>query len=184
MTRSIHPLALAAALPALALALGGCGGGGSSAEPAATATVATPATTARAAATAAQTTLGKAAYDRRMQRLGQRLAVSVDRMFPLVEAQPGTDVSRQSVAKLERTRAVVTSVATDLASITPPSPIRAAHQHLLNGLTVFGGELDELIRVLQEGTSKPFGEYAKFDGLRAIARATKEIERKGYEIGS
>jgi hypothetical protein len=184
MVRPLHSLALAAALPALALTLGGCGGGGgTSVEPAATTTIATATTTTRAAA-AASTRLGKDAYDRRMQRLGRKLAVSVDKMFPLVEAQPGTDVSRESVAKLQRTRAVVTSVATDLSAITPPTPIRAAHQHLLNGLTVFGGELDELIRVLQEGTSKPFGEYAKFDGLRAIARATKEIERKGYAIGS
>jgi hypothetical protein len=108
----------------------------------------------------------------------------VNRLFPLVESRPGTDVSKESVAKLQRTRTVVTRVTAGVASIVPPAPIRAAHERLLSGLSAFGGELDVLIEVLQKGTSKPFGEYTKFNGLLAIARATKEIQTKGYAIAS
>ena len=176
MARLVHSFVLAVAICALALTLGGCGSGGTTANRAATETTAT--TGALGAA------LPRDAYDRRMRQLGHRLAVSVDSLFPLVEAQPGTDVSKETVGKLQQTRSVVTSVATDVSSISPPAPVRAAHEHLLNGLTTFGTELDELIRVLQKGTTHPFGEYTKFNGLLAIARATKEIERKGYAIGS
>jgi hypothetical protein len=181
MAVSLHSFALTAALPVLALSLAACGGGEKTASE--SAATATSATTVALTVTEA-TPLAKDAYDRRMQLLGRRLAVAVQRLFPLVEAQPGTDVSKESVAKLARTRATVTKVAVGVSSISPPAGVRAAHQHLLNGISTFGGELDELIRVLQEGTSKPFGEYTKFDGLRAIARATKEIENKGYTIGS
>ena len=70
-----------------------------------------------------------------------------------------------------------------MAAIAPPAPVRDAHQRLVEGLTAFRAELDDLIYVLEKGTTKPFGAYTQFNGLRTIAKARAEIERKGYAIG-
>src|SRR5581483_4873898 len=127
--------------------------------------------------------LGKTAYDRTMKRLGTRLVGSVEGLFPLVEAQPGSDASKASLVKLEKTRAVVTQVMARVAGIAPPAPIRSEHQQLLQGIASLGGELDKLIQVEQKGTSKPFGTFARFDSLRTIAKARSAIVKKGYAIG-
>jgi hypothetical protein len=132
---------------------------------------------------AAKVALGKAAYSRRMQRDGRQLAGSVEKLFPLVEAQPGTEVAKESIAKLRRTRAVVTNVTDDVAAMVPPLPVRPAHARLVKGLTRFGAELDGLIDVLENGTTKAFGAYAQFKSLRTIAEARAEIEDMGYTIG-
>jgi hypothetical protein len=127
--------------------------------------------------------LDKAAYERTMRRLGAQLIGSVEALFPLTEAQPGTDVSKQTLAKLERTRTVVTSVMARAAGILPPPPIRAEHRRLLQGISALGRELDNLIQAEEKGPSQPFGLYARFNSLRAIAKATTAIEKKGYKIG-
>ena len=167
-----------AAVAGLVVTVAACGGGGGGGGQ--TTGASAPATTAPRTATVA---LGKAAYDRIMRRDGRQLAGSVAGLFPLVEAQPGTDVAKASIAKLQRTRAVVTNVTNDVAAITPPAPVGPAHERLVKGLTRFGAELDELIYVLEKGATKPFGAYARFESLRTIAKARAEIERKGYAIG-
>jgi hypothetical protein len=161
------------ALTLIAVTLAGCGGGKSVHE-SASPTVTIPQT---------KVTLGKLAYERTMSRLGRQLVVSVEALFPLVEAQPGTDVSKATLTKLARTRAVVTTVMARVAGIAPPAPIRAEHQRLLRGISALGGELDNLIQVEEKGASKPFGLYARFISLRTIAKARTAIEKKGYAIG-
>jgi hypothetical protein len=159
----------------LAAALAGCGGNAKQAQlPASTAVTAPQKTVA----------LSKSAYDATMRQLGRRLAISVEGLFPLVESQAGDDTTKASVAKVESTRAVATSVMTRVAAIAPPGPIRAEHRRLVKGLSDFRDELDDLIRVLQDGGgSKPFESYSRFAGLRTIARARDDIELKGYAIG-
>jgi hypothetical protein len=171
---------VAAAIAFLAVTLAGCGGSTSSSK-----TASQPAATTTAATTTPvkKVVLGKLAYDRRMKQLGAQLAGSVQHLFPLVEAQPGTKVSKLALAKLRRTRAVVTSVQASIAAIAPPAEIRTEHQKLLQGVSALGGELDALISVEENGTSKPFGDFAHFDSLRSIARARNAIEKKGYPIG-
>ncbi len=171
--RRTYPLA--ATLAALVAVLSGCGGGGKSAQ---TTTSVPTVTTAQNAVS-----LDKDAYDRTMKQLGRQLAGSVQSLFPLVEAQPGTAASKASLVKLQRTRAVVSQVTNKVAHIAPPKPIRAEHEELLQGLSALGGELDQLIRVEQKGTTKPFGQYARFLSLRTIDKARKSIEKKGYTIG-
>ena len=86
--------------------------------------------------------LGKAAYTRRVRRDGKQLAARSKRLFPLVEAQPGTDVAKESVAKLQRTRAVVTTVDKRRLRDRAARAVRPAHERLVKGLTRFGSELD------------------------------------------
>lgn len=170
-----RPFLVAAVLALLAVTLAGCGGGGGKAvHPSASTTVTIPPQT---------TPLSKAAYERTMARLGKQLAGSVEGLFPLVEAQPGTDVSKANLAKLEKTRAVVTTVTARVAAIAPPAPIRAEHQRLLRGISALGGELDRLIQVEEKGTSHAFGIYTRFTSLNAIAKARTAMEKKGYKIG-
>src|SRR5438105_5806824 len=135
---------VAAMLVTLAVTVAGCGGGGKSVEQSATNTVTTP--------TQKKVTLGKLAYERTMARLGKQLVGSVEGLFPLVEAQPGTEVSKATLTKLQTTRAVVTTVMARVAAIDPPSPIRAEHRQLLQGISALGGELDALIQVEEHGT--------------------------------
>jgi len=127
--------------------------------------------------------LGKDAYDAAMRRLGLRLGRSVQSLFPLVEAPPGTEVAKATVAKLRRTRAVVLDVTAGVAAISAPPAIRDPHRRLLKGLESLRAELDELIHVLEVGTKRPFGSYTTFTALRTIARARNEIEGKGFAIG-
>ena len=161
----------------LAMTLGGCGGGGSGKT-----TVDQSASTSTTIRHPKPVALGKAAYERTMKRLGTQLARSVEHLFPLVEAQPGTDVSKETVMKLEATRAVVTTVGAKVAAIAPPAPIRAEHQRLIQGISDLGGELDRLIQVEEKGSSQAFGIYARFRSLGRIAKATEAIQKKGYAI--
>jgi hypothetical protein len=163
-------------LAIVSVTLAGCGGGKMGTQPTTTAT--TP---------HKPVALGKAAYERTMKRLGNQLVRSVEGLFPLVEAQPGTDVSKETVARLTKTRAVVTNVTARVAEIAPPSAIRAEHQQLLRGVSALGRELDSLIDVEEHGPPaggpKAFGVYARFNSLRTIAKATKAMAKKGYQVG-
>jgi len=162
-------------LALLAVTLAGCGGGGGKAvHPSASPTVTIPPKT---------VTLGKVAYEQTMARLGNQLVGSVEGLFPLVEAQPGTDVSKETLAKLAKTRAVVTTVMARVAAIAPPAFIRAEHQRLLQGISALGGELDRLIQVEEKGSSRAWGTYARFRSLNTIAKARTAMEKKGYAIG-
>jgi hypothetical protein len=179
-----RPCLVGAALAAVAFALAGCGGSGRTVQQSTSVTTSASATATATLSTPKETVaLGKTAYERTMRQLGRRLAGSVQGLFPLVETQPGTDISKETVAKLQRTRAVVTSVLAKAAAIAPPEPIRHEHQRLLQGISALGGELDELINVEEHGTSRAFGLYARFPSLRTIARARSAIEKKGYAIG-
>jgi len=158
----------------LAVTLAGCGGAKTvqkSPPPTATTTPQKP------------VALGRDAYDRTMKQLGTQLVGSIERLFPLVEAKPGSEVSKESVAKLQRARAVVTDVMGRVAGIAPPAPIRAEHQRLLEGIASLGRQLDKLIEVEENGAPAPFGTYARLDSLRTIAKARLEIVKKGYAIG-
>jgi hypothetical protein len=172
---------VAIVLAMLAVTLAGCGGGGKTAHQSTTSTGTSTSTT---VTTPHKTVaLGKVAYERTMKRLGSQLIGSVDRLFPLTEAPPGTEVSKATLAKLAKTRAVVTNVTARIAEIAPPAPIRAEHQQLLRGVSALGEELDRLIEVEEKGTPKAFGIYAHFNSLRTIAKASSAIEKKGYAIG-
>ena len=161
---------LAAAV--LAVTLAGCGGKQVQQPPAPTVTI--PHKTVH---------LGRQAYKRTMTQLGRQLSHTVERLFPLAEALPGSDVNKEAVAKLMTARAVVADVMARVAGIAPPAPIRAEHQRLLDGISALGGELDKLIQVEEKGASNPFGTYTRFASLRAIAKARAAIMKKGYGIG-
>ena len=161
----------------LVVTLAGCGGGktgGKTVQQSASPTVTIP---------HKMVALGKQAYDRTVKRLGRQLSGSVAHLFPLVQAQPGSAMNKESLVKLRSTRAVVTNVMATLAGIAPPAPIRAEHQRLLQGVSALGGELDTLIQVEEKGAPKPFGTYSRFVSLRTIAKARSAIEKKGYAIG-
>jgi hypothetical protein len=178
------PFSFAGIVVALSLALVGCGGaskpvGVSTAQKA-------PSSASTSAAPAARThALGKAAYDAKMRMVGRRFSVSVEGLYPLVEAPRGSEANRETVAKLKRTHAVIASLVATVGTIEPPTSIRAAHGRLLEGLKDFGDELDQLMAVVERGNygSKPLSTYVRFPGLITIGQARAAIEKKGYAIG-
>lgn len=171
----MKPTCLVAAT--LVMSLAGCGGGGGGKA------VQQPASVPTVTISQNAVTLGKQVYDQTMKRLGRQLGGSVAQLFPLAQAQPGSDVNKQSLEKLKSARAVVTSLIVKIGNIAPPAAIRPEHQRLLQGLSALGGELDTLIQVEENGGSKPFGAYTRFLSLRTIAKAKTAIEKKGYAIG-
>jgi hypothetical protein len=171
---------------ACVLALAGCGGSG---HPAAT-TTSQPggagATTTSAQTAPAQlhrVVLGKAAYEKAMQRLGRSLSVSLENMFPLADDGPGSAETTAALVKVRATRATIAHIGVTLQAIVPPKPVRADHARLISAVGDLRGELDTLISVLQTGGSKRLGAYTEFKALSEIALASTAIEKKGYAIG-
>jgi len=118
-----------------------------------------------------------------MKRLGNQLVGSIEGLYPLVGSPAGSDNAKETVRKLEKTRAVVTIVSARIAEIAPPAPVRAEHARLVRGVSALGRQLDKLIEVQEKGTLRDFGIYSHFASLITISRATKAIQKKGYAIG-
>ena len=118
-----------------------------------------------------------------MRRLGRTLSVSVEGLFPFVDGAPGSEANKQSAAKVEKARAVVTSVGKRLAAITAPKPVRPDHRRLIKAVETLGIELDMLTHKLQKGDSKPLGTYLRLQGLQTVAKVVADIKQKGYAIG-
>ena len=156
--------------------LSGCGDGKKG-------TTTSPAASTSSSAPVRAVGVSKAAYVATMQRLGQRLAKSMASMYPLVEDGPGTAANIAAAAKVEKTRSVVVRVAATLRGIKPPMPIRTDHERVVAGLSKLKSELDGLLRALRNGGSKPIGAFMLFHGLKTIAVATTDMEKKGYSVG-
>ena len=163
---------------ALGLMLAGCGGGH-----VVSGAVQTQTTVSSRAISNQRVVLNKASYERTMRRLGKTLVGSVEGMFPLVEGGVGSLASAQSLAKVETTRSVVLSVRLTLDAIVPPVAIRADQERLLAGLDNLRSQLDKLIQVLQQGSSKPLGVYSRLSALGPIGIVIKDMKKKGYAIG-
>ena len=172
-------VSIAAALAALSLA--GCGGSGNHAATKASTTTPSAATSAAPSGSGAHA-VSKSVYEAKMRRLGRRLSAAMRGMYPLVDTGVGTEENRQAAAKVEKARVVVTETTATLAALAPPADVRVDHQHLVAALGRLGSELDTLVRVLQHGGPKPFGNYTEFGALGQIARATSDMTRKGYTI--
>lgn len=171
--RSLASFALGVMLVA---GLAGCGSSGKQAQQPAT-------TTPPAITTPHGPSLGKTAYVKAMRPLGKRLAISMASIYPIVETTPGSTISNETAATIEKTRVVVAAVLARAVAIVPPAPIRAQHKTLVKGLSDLQAELDGLIHFLQKGGPDPFGTYARLPGLQTIAQARVSIENKGYAIG-
>jgi hypothetical protein len=165
----------------LAFGLVGCGGhkGAAATSSAATSTTASVATT---TTTAAHKVVKKSAYETTMVRLGRTLSTSLSKMYPLVDDGAGSDANKEAVARVESARTTVVAIATTLAGVVAPAPIRADQKKLLAGLGTLQDELDTLIQALQHGNAKPIGALANFAALQTIAQATADMTRKGYAV--
>ena len=161
--------------------LAGCGG---QSHPGSSSASVPPTVSAPAATTPVhRVVLGKSGYNRTMRRLGSRLSTSIQGLYPLVTGPSGSEATKEALARMQKARAVVTSVSGTLAAIVPPKAVRPDHQRLVRAVGSLGTELDNIINHLQRGTSKPLGTYFRLPGLQQIARAVQDIEAKGYAIG-
>ena len=163
--------------------LAGCGGGSQKGAQPSTAAATTTASTAAAAPAKPTLVLAKPAYERTMRGLGHRLALSIQTIYPLDEGQPGSAASKESLARLERARATVVTVASRISAISPPSPIRAEHRRLIASLTALESDLDKLISAVQQGSLKDLGRLSQFPSLNAIRRVSDAMAKKGFAIG-
>ena len=118
-----------------------------------------------------------------MQRVGIRLTSSVHSLFPLDEGPRGSQATEDSIAKLNQTHAVAAQIVARLSEITPPAPIRAEHNQLIQGISQLEDELDSLITSLEQGSTTPVTSLGRFPSMRVIGRVTAAISKKGYAIG-
>jgi hypothetical protein len=126
--------------------------------------------------------LSKAAYDKTMQRLGKQLGISVGGLYPLNTGLRGSDLADETVAKLQKTRGVVSGIMVALRRISPPAPIAPEHRRLEIGIQRLTDQLDTLILSLQKGDLRTFTYWSRLPSLRIISAATGAMKNKGYDV--
>ena len=132
---------------------------------------------------AARTVLGKEAYDRRMQQLGRKLAVSVDKMFPLVEAQPGKEIIVSGAGEGETSEWLASKTGASITGVDPSEERgeRAEAAQHLRRLAEGSGDRAERARLFEQlgdvvqslgddnGACKAYTEALAHDAESALA---------------
>jgi hypothetical protein len=121
--------------------------------------------------------LAKAAYVREMTRIGHRLSADINAL-----GSPTT--AREAAAGLTRIQAEVRAAQRELASMAPPTPIRAAHERLTRAIGDFATELGPLIARLDRGDLAALATLTAVPAFREIGAATGTIVKAGYRINA
>jgi hypothetical protein len=151
-------LLLAAALAFLAA---GCGGGGGS------------------SGGSSSNSKPFSTYETSMQALGARLSQSI-RLSGLANR----NASKAKVAtNLRHVQVELRAAATELAKITPPANVRAAHRELIRGVREYADELSGVIaNVEAKGPRRALPAIVTLKGIRDMATASQKIAKAGYII--
>jgi hypothetical protein len=173
---------VAAALAAVALAIGatGCGGGGGNSSSSQTTTTTTPAVT---APTGQKVKLNKKAYERKMRVLGNQLGKSVNSLYPLSSGTKGSPTAKATVVKLQKAQTVVSGVLAQLRQIVPPAAIAKQHRQLENGVSTLVTQLGQMITNTETGDVADFVAGSNFTApLQMINAAADAMNNAGYNI--
>ena len=161
--------------------LGGCGGHSTAKPPATTATTSTPGPHA-VTLTPAQHT-----YELRMRRLGTQLGDFIAAVGTYDRAAMANATTEQSAVtlvtrKLRQLQLRLRAAAVQLASITPPRDVQAAHAQLREGVLAYAAELDGVIAAVRSGNLPALKRISALPGIAQMQRASTAITNKGYAI--
>ena len=161
-------LALAPLLAVVAAA--GCGGSTSSA----------PQTSTTSPARTQQ--LAKRAYVLRMQELGRRLGKEIQSVYPIDTGTAHSQISKQTMRKLQRARVVVQGLLAQLQTISPPAAVAADHREVERGVKGIDTEMYAVILALRDGDLAASIEPAALPSLQTVTNAIDRMEQKGYDV--
>jgi len=119
--------------------------------------------------------LTKAAYDRRMTAIGLSMGADIR---PVAEAR----TAHTAELALTKVKDEFAALDTQLAAITPPTPIRADQAHLVAAVGELENELASLIAKLHTGDLKVLNSFDSLKGNLDLAAAVKAISKAGYHI--
>jgi hypothetical protein len=112
-----------------------------------------------------------------MTRIGHRLSADFISL-----GSPTT--AREAAAGLTRIQAEVRAAQHELASMVPPTRIRAAHERLTGAIGDFATELGPLIARLDRGDVAALATLTALPAFREIGAATGTIVKAGYRINT
>jgi hypothetical protein len=167
--------AAALAIVAVAASVVGCGGKGDNraAAPVAATTVETTRLTG---------SLGKQAYVRTLQQLGRRLGKSVDGLYPIDTGTRGSETSRRTIVKLQKTHVVLEDVLAKLMRIVPPPRVASDHRLLETGVRGIAADVEAVINDLRTGNLAASIGPSGLPSLPIITAATDAMEKKGFDV--
>jgi hypothetical protein len=117
-----------------------------------------------------------------MRSIGSTLGRTVDTLYPIDSGTPGSDVARQSAAKVERARKVVEGVGARLATLTPPAKIAADHRRLRQAVTALAAQMDKLAAAIRSGDSDTFNQLSQLPAVAGVSAATDAMVKAGYDV--
>jgi len=124
-------------------------------------------------------TVTKAEYQRELQRLGQDLTDAGSQLGQSIDIATFT----QNVDNLHDH---LRDAADELRGMKPPADVRSANKRLADALDDFSDQLDSVKDARRESIVRARAallRVSKSEGVREARAATRELKRKGYEIG-
>jgi hypothetical protein len=124
-------------------------------------------------------TVTKAEYQRELQRLGQDLTDAGSQLGQSIDIA----TFNQNVDNLHDH---LRDAADELRGMKPPADVQAANKRLADALDDFAGQLDSVKDARRESIVRARAallRVSKSEGVREARAATRELKRKGYEIG-
>jgi hypothetical protein len=124
-------------------------------------------------------TVTKAEYQRELQRLGQDLADAGSQLGQSIDIA----TFNQNADNLHDH---LRDAADELRGMKPPADVQAANKRLADALDDFAGQLDSVKDARRESIVRARAallRLSKSEGVREARAATRELKRKGYEIG-
>jgi hypothetical protein len=124
-------------------------------------------------------TVTKAEYQRELQRLGQDLTDAGSQLGQSIDIA----TFNQNVDNLHDH---LRDAADELRGMKPPANVQAANKRLAHALDDFADQLDSVKDARRESivhARAALLRVSKSEGVREARAATRELKRKGYEIG-
>lgn len=171
---------------AVAFLAAGCGSSKSSSPP--TTTASAPVTTTTKTAPATGTSAAKAAYEKKMQKLGQGLGTILATVGNTDSNVIGGGADLKTVGgiiaqNLRQVQTALRKAAAQLAAITPPPAVKADHELLRKGALEYANELTPIIAQMHTGNVlQPLQSIPTLKGVKDMTAASQAITLKGYVI--
>ncbi len=131
--------------------------------------------------------LSRGEYERELQEAAREIETAytgVGSELRMVGA--GSTSLDQAAAEVEAAHQQLEESADELGSLDAPAEADEAHEELVAGLSELVDELGEFRDALEDGDAQRLQDFAarfgSLESLRKIERATRALERQGYDV--